>query len=160
MKNTKVKDINSTIFYQLSAPCFYPHMWMNSASSQRTVVLRAIALQLAHFHDKAIVKIKHTRSFSLTNYTLELCTVFETKLYHFLLALQFLFGPAIGLQRLPPFLEIFEEDRAEFFRLRIRKRQALLDVFIHLVADLIIAFVLILILRKQAEGAKQKKSNI
>ena len=72
MKNTKVKDINSTIFYQLSAPCFYPHMWMNSASSQRTVVLRAIALQLAHFHDKAIVKIKHTRSFSLTNYTLEL----------------------------------------------------------------------------------------
>src|SRR5690606_14011251 len=110
--------------------------------------------------NKAIVKIKHTRSFSLTNYTLELCPVFEAKLYHFLLSLQFLVGPAIGLQCLPPFLEIFEEDRAEFFRLRIRKRQALLDVFIHLVADLIIAFVLILILRKQAEGAEQEESNI
>lgn len=120
MKNTKVKDIDSTIFFYVFGECFYPHMWMNSTSAQRSVVLWPITLQLSHFHDKTIMKIEYTRPFALAYYTLKLRTVFEAQLYYFLLPFQLLIRSAISLEGLPPFLEVFKKDGTEFLRLCIR----------------------------------------
>lgn len=91
----------------------------------------------------------------LAQHVAELCTVAQAQVHQFLLANQFII--AIVTKRLSPFLEVLNEDGSELLRFRVGEVESLLDILAHLIADLLVAFVLIVVILGEEPGATDEE---